>query len=111
MDMVTNNQLEKITNTQFEELQTQITQVILENKIQEILQEEELNEIEHLIEDSLPGGIPAIKLRKKLMKLRFWKAMDKTITIKSLFIIQKTQPNPLDTKPSDTKPSDHRQRE
>ncbi|KAG9295578.1 hypothetical protein G9A89_003881 [Geosiphon pyriformis] len=44
MDMVTSNQLEKITNDQFEELQTQITQVILKNKIQEILQEEELRD-------------------------------------------------------------------
>ncbi|KAG9288286.1 hypothetical protein G9A89_021317 [Geosiphon pyriformis] len=46
MDIVTNNQLGKITNAQFEELQTQITQVILENKIQEILQEGELNELD-----------------------------------------------------------------
>ncbi|KAG9299563.1 hypothetical protein G9A89_020734 [Geosiphon pyriformis] len=45
-DMVTSNQLEKITNTQFEKLQTQITQVILENEIQEILQEEELAELD-----------------------------------------------------------------
>ncbi|KAG9291146.1 hypothetical protein G9A89_013018 [Geosiphon pyriformis] len=37
IDMVTSNQLEKITNAQFEELQTQITQVILENEIQKIL--------------------------------------------------------------------------
>ncbi|KAG9301047.1 hypothetical protein G9A89_015783 [Geosiphon pyriformis] len=37
IDMVTSNQLGKITNAQFEELQTQITQVILENEIQEIL--------------------------------------------------------------------------
>ncbi|KAG9295742.1 hypothetical protein G9A89_008970 [Geosiphon pyriformis] len=37
IDMVTSNQLGKITNAQFKELQTQITQVILENKIQEIL--------------------------------------------------------------------------
>ncbi|KAG9286398.1 hypothetical protein G9A89_014564 [Geosiphon pyriformis] len=44
MDMVTSNQLGKITNAQFEELQTQITQVILENKIQEILQEGELHD-------------------------------------------------------------------
>ncbi|KAG9289676.1 hypothetical protein G9A89_014411 [Geosiphon pyriformis] len=36
----------KITNTQFEELQTQITQVILENEIQEILQKEELTELD-----------------------------------------------------------------
>ncbi|KAG9291206.1 hypothetical protein G9A89_004609 [Geosiphon pyriformis] len=43
---VTNNQLEKITNAQFEELQTQITQVILENKIQEILQKRELKELD-----------------------------------------------------------------
>ncbi|KAG9303539.1 hypothetical protein G9A89_018435 [Geosiphon pyriformis] len=46
MDMVTSNQLEKITNAQFEELQTQITQVIIENKIQEILQEGELKELD-----------------------------------------------------------------
>ncbi|KAG9286280.1 hypothetical protein G9A89_014266 [Geosiphon pyriformis] len=44
MDMVTSNQLGKITNAQFEELQTQITQVILENEIQEILQERELHD-------------------------------------------------------------------
>ncbi|KAG9288711.1 hypothetical protein G9A89_004330 [Geosiphon pyriformis] len=46
MDMVTSNQLEKITNAQFEELQTQITQIILENKIQKILQERELHELD-----------------------------------------------------------------
>ncbi|KAG9303264.1 hypothetical protein G9A89_013590 [Geosiphon pyriformis] len=46
MDMVTSNQLGKITNAQFEELQTQITQVILENKIQEILQEGELHKLD-----------------------------------------------------------------
>ncbi|KAG9291985.1 hypothetical protein G9A89_017884 [Geosiphon pyriformis] len=46
MDMVTSNQLGKITNAQFEELQTQITQVILENEIQEILQEGELQELD-----------------------------------------------------------------
>ncbi|KAG9288574.1 hypothetical protein G9A89_008446 [Geosiphon pyriformis] len=46
MNMVTSNQLRKITNAQFEELQTQITQVILENKIQKILQEGELNELD-----------------------------------------------------------------
>ncbi|KAG9285148.1 hypothetical protein G9A89_004363 [Geosiphon pyriformis] len=46
MDMVTSNQLGKITNAQFEELQAQITQVILENEIQEILQERELNELD-----------------------------------------------------------------
>ncbi|KAG9301478.1 hypothetical protein G9A89_006575 [Geosiphon pyriformis] len=33
IDMVTSNQLGKITNAQFEKLQTQITQVILKNKI------------------------------------------------------------------------------
>ncbi|KAG9295852.1 hypothetical protein G9A89_006591 [Geosiphon pyriformis] len=46
MDIVISNQLGKITNAQFEELQTQITQVILENKIQKILQEEELNKLD-----------------------------------------------------------------
>ncbi|KAG9291008.1 hypothetical protein G9A89_012880 [Geosiphon pyriformis] len=98
IDLVTSNQLGKITNAQFEELQTQITQ-------------EELNELdfdrEYSIEDSLPGEIPAIKLRKKLTKLWFRKATNKTITIESLSIIQRTQPNPLDTKPSDTKLSDY----
>ncbi|KAG9287915.1 hypothetical protein G9A89_017510 [Geosiphon pyriformis] len=44
MDTVTSNQLGKITNAQFEKLQTQIMQVILENEIQEILQEGELTE-------------------------------------------------------------------
>ncbi|KAG9292009.1 hypothetical protein G9A89_017908 [Geosiphon pyriformis] len=37
IDMITSNQLGKITNAQFEKLQTQITQVILENEIQKIL--------------------------------------------------------------------------
>ncbi|KAG9287271.1 hypothetical protein G9A89_008901 [Geosiphon pyriformis] len=46
MDMVISNQLGKITNAQFKELQTQIIQIILENKVQEILQEEELNELD-----------------------------------------------------------------
>ncbi|KAG9299347.1 hypothetical protein G9A89_013995 [Geosiphon pyriformis] len=46
MDMVTSNLLGKITNAQFEELQTQITQVILEDEIQEILQEGELNKLD-----------------------------------------------------------------
>ncbi|KAG9296897.1 hypothetical protein G9A89_006852 [Geosiphon pyriformis] len=53
--------------------------------------------VKHSIEDSLPGGILAIKLKKKLTKLQFWEATDKTITIESLFIIQRTQPNPLNT--------------
>ncbi|KAG9284795.1 hypothetical protein G9A89_003718 [Geosiphon pyriformis] len=102
MDIVTSNQLEKIINTQFEELQTQITQVILKNEIQEILQEGELTKVEHSIKDSLPGGILAIKLRKKLTKLWFQEATDKTIIIESLFIIQKTQPNSSDTNPLNT---------
>ncbi|KAG9289967.1 hypothetical protein G9A89_010273 [Geosiphon pyriformis] len=46
MDTVTSNQLEKITNAQFEELQTQITQVILENEIQKILQKRELTKLD-----------------------------------------------------------------
>ncbi|KAG9283953.1 hypothetical protein G9A89_005460 [Geosiphon pyriformis] len=46
IDMVTSNQLGKIINAQFKELQTQITQIILENKIQEILQEGELNKLD-----------------------------------------------------------------
>ncbi|KAG9292798.1 hypothetical protein G9A89_006359 [Geosiphon pyriformis] len=46
IDMITSNQLEKITNAQFEKLQTQITQVILKNKIQEIFQEGELHKLD-----------------------------------------------------------------
>ncbi|KAG9284725.1 hypothetical protein G9A89_003028 [Geosiphon pyriformis] len=46
MDMVTSNQLGKITNAQFEKLQTQITQIIFENEIQEILQERELHKLD-----------------------------------------------------------------
>ncbi|KAG9289968.1 hypothetical protein G9A89_010274 [Geosiphon pyriformis] len=43
-----------------------------------------INMTEHSIEDSLPRGILATKLRKKLTKLQFWEAMDKTIIIESL---------------------------
>ncbi|KAG9297714.1 hypothetical protein G9A89_011229 [Geosiphon pyriformis] len=45
MDTVTINQWGKITNAQFEKLQTQIIQIILEKKIQEIVQEEELEKL------------------------------------------------------------------
>ncbi|KAG9290266.1 hypothetical protein G9A89_022242 [Geosiphon pyriformis] len=92
IDTVTSNQLGKITNAQFEELQTQITQVILENKIQKILQEEELNKRYGL----LIRGLPATKLKKKLTDLQVWEAMDNT-TIESLSIIQKTPSKPSDT--------------
>ncbi|KAG9288379.1 hypothetical protein G9A89_021410 [Geosiphon pyriformis] len=46
--------------------------------------------VEYLIEDSLPGGILAIKLRKKLTKLRFREATEETITIESLFVFNST---------------------
>ncbi|KAG9294676.1 hypothetical protein G9A89_008155 [Geosiphon pyriformis] len=46
--------------------------------------------VEHSIEISLLEETPAITLRKKLMKLQFWKAMDKTITTEFLSIIQRT---------------------
>ncbi|KAG9290274.1 hypothetical protein G9A89_022250 [Geosiphon pyriformis] len=72
--MVTSNQLGKITNAQFEELQTQITQVILKNKIQEILQKGELHENWE----------------------NFWKDTSTIDTIESLSIIQRTQPKPSD---------------
>ncbi|KAG9304607.1 hypothetical protein G9A89_020171 [Geosiphon pyriformis] len=49
--------------------------------------------IEHLIEDSLPGGIPAIKLRKKLTKLQFQEPMNKTITIESLYKLFRHKPS------------------
>ncbi|KAG9295432.1 hypothetical protein G9A89_013461 [Geosiphon pyriformis] len=45
IDTVTVNQLGKITNVQFEELQTQITQIILEKEIQEIIQTEEFEKL------------------------------------------------------------------
>ncbi|KAG9288341.1 hypothetical protein G9A89_021372 [Geosiphon pyriformis] len=45
MDTVTSNQLRKMTNAQFEELQTKITQVILEKEVQEIIQEGELKKL------------------------------------------------------------------
>ncbi|KAG9302370.1 hypothetical protein G9A89_011420 [Geosiphon pyriformis] len=37
MDTITSNQLGKMTNAQFEELQTKITQIILEKEVQEII--------------------------------------------------------------------------
>ncbi|KAG9302590.1 hypothetical protein G9A89_007294 [Geosiphon pyriformis] len=46
--------------------------------------------VEHLIEVSLPGETPAIMLKKKLTKLPFWEATNKTITTESLSIIQRT---------------------
>ncbi|KAG9294292.1 hypothetical protein G9A89_021651 [Geosiphon pyriformis] len=46
INTVISNQLGKITNTQFEELQTQITQVILEKEVQKIIQEGELKELD-----------------------------------------------------------------
>ncbi|KAG9290578.1 hypothetical protein G9A89_020948 [Geosiphon pyriformis] len=46
IDTVMNNQLGKMTNAQFEELQTKITQVILEKEVQEIIQEGELKELD-----------------------------------------------------------------
>ncbi|KAG9285640.1 hypothetical protein G9A89_009280 [Geosiphon pyriformis] len=69
MDMVISNQLGKITNAQFEELQTQITQIILENEIQEILQEGELTDIA-VIKKTTKGsgsndGFRPVLLRKK----------------------------------------------
>ncbi|KAG9298656.1 hypothetical protein G9A89_012724 [Geosiphon pyriformis] len=42
LDFITINQIEKMTNTQFEELQNQITQIILEREVQEILNDKEL---------------------------------------------------------------------
>ncbi|KAG9302981.1 hypothetical protein G9A89_022641 [Geosiphon pyriformis] len=101
MDRVTSNQLGKITNAQFEELQTQITQVILENKIQKILQEGELH-------DTTARLNPATMLRKKLGKLL--ENISTIDIIESLSIIQRTQPKPLDpSKPSDTAPAEQSQ--
>ncbi|KAG9297198.1 hypothetical protein G9A89_019479 [Geosiphon pyriformis] len=47
--------------------------------------------VEYLIENSLSEGIPAIKLRKKLTKLWFRKATNKTITIESLSLLIATR--------------------
>ncbi|KAG9284997.1 hypothetical protein G9A89_009807 [Geosiphon pyriformis] len=42
IDSITVNQMEKMTNTQFKELQNKITQVILEKKVQKILKNSKL---------------------------------------------------------------------
>ncbi|KAG9298269.1 hypothetical protein G9A89_002757 [Geosiphon pyriformis] len=42
MDSIIVNQMRKITNAQFEELQNRITQVILKKEVQEILKDKEL---------------------------------------------------------------------
>ncbi|KAG9288563.1 hypothetical protein G9A89_003438 [Geosiphon pyriformis] len=86
MDLVTSNQLEKITNSQFEELQTQIIQKGMTARLNS-----------------------ATTLRKKLGKLL--ENISTIDTIESLSIIQNTQPKPLDpSKPSDTAPLEQPQR-
>ncbi|KAG9298152.1 hypothetical protein G9A89_000029 [Geosiphon pyriformis] len=42
MDTVTVNQMGKITNAQFEELQNKITQIILGKEVQEILKDRKI---------------------------------------------------------------------
>ncbi|KAG9286003.1 hypothetical protein G9A89_022679 [Geosiphon pyriformis] len=42
LDFITINQMGKMTNTQFEELQNQITQIILKREVQKILNDKEL---------------------------------------------------------------------
>ncbi|KAG9294415.1 hypothetical protein G9A89_001920 [Geosiphon pyriformis] len=82
MNLVISNQLEKITNAQFEELQTQITQKGTTARLN-----------------------LATMLRKKLRKLL--ENISTINTIESLFIIQRTQPKPSDpSKPSDTAPAE-----
>ncbi|KAG9302336.1 hypothetical protein G9A89_008828 [Geosiphon pyriformis] len=76
MDLVTNNQLGKITNAQFEELQTQITQKGTTVRLN-----------------------PATTLRKKLGKLL--ENISTINTIESLSIIQRTQPKLSDTASSE----------
>ncbi|KAG9298931.1 hypothetical protein G9A89_015953 [Geosiphon pyriformis] len=97
MDMVTSNQLGKITNAQFEELQTQITQVILENEIQEILQERELQD--------LPEGHDCQNKSGRQAEKKIGHNCDSrkttTITTEFLSIIQRTQPKPSDTASSE----------
>ncbi|KAG9287859.1 hypothetical protein G9A89_017454 [Geosiphon pyriformis] len=82
------NQLGKMTNTQFEELQTQITQVILEKKIQEIIQEEKLKKTDvrkqywyTLTEDIIPEESSTIKLSKQSTKLWFQETTDKLLPL------------------------------
>ncbi|KAG9295822.1 hypothetical protein G9A89_009051 [Geosiphon pyriformis] len=60
-------------------------------KTQHIAQEIIAHHLEILSEETL-----AIMLRKKLTKLQFRKATDKTITTESLSIIQRIQPKPSD---------------
>ncbi|KAG9301107.1 hypothetical protein G9A89_012490 [Geosiphon pyriformis] len=81
-----------MTNAQFEELQTQITQVILEKKVQEIIQEEELKETyggtdirkQHwhtLTEDIVLRESSTIKLSKQSTKLWFQETTDKLLPL------------------------------
>ncbi|KAG9293757.1 hypothetical protein G9A89_019094 [Geosiphon pyriformis] len=85
MDKITSNQLRKITNPQFEELQTQITQ-----------------------KDTTARLNLATTLKKKLGKLL--ENISTIDTIESLSIIQRIQPKPSDpSKPSDTAPAEQPQ--
>ncbi|KAG9301846.1 hypothetical protein G9A89_004525 [Geosiphon pyriformis] len=79
-------------------MKNRVEQTILEKEVLEdiaLVKDPEIR-VGHLIEVSLPEETPVIMLRKKLMKLWFQEATDKTITTESLSIIQRTQPKPLD---------------
>ncbi|KAG9286041.1 hypothetical protein G9A89_022718 [Geosiphon pyriformis] len=96
----------KLTELKFQQFSDQITSIILDHYLNITDNAWTLTELslkeEIMLPDSLLEGIPAIKLRKKLTKLQFQEAMDKTITIESLSIIQRTQPNSSDTNLSNT---------
>ncbi|KAG9302461.1 hypothetical protein G9A89_006425 [Geosiphon pyriformis] len=95
METITINQWERINNTQVENIKNRVEQTILEKENIALVKDPEIR-VGHLIKISLPRETPAIMLRKKLTKLRFQEAIDKTITTESLSIIQRTQPKPSD---------------
>ncbi|KAG9289795.1 hypothetical protein G9A89_015375 [Geosiphon pyriformis] len=91
METITINQWGKINNTQIENVKNRVEQTILEKEDIALVKDPEIR-VGHSIKISLPGETPAIMLRKKLTKLWFQKATDKTITTEFLSIIQRTQP-------------------
>ncbi|KAG9294226.1 hypothetical protein G9A89_021585 [Geosiphon pyriformis] len=101
METITINQWGRMNNTQVEDMKNRVKQTILEKEQYEAMSKimahclamwnNDITLVKDLeirvgysIKDSLPERILAIKLRKKLTKLWFQKAIDKTITTESL---------------------------
>ncbi|KAG9285837.1 hypothetical protein G9A89_013262 [Geosiphon pyriformis] len=81
IDTVMSNQLGKMTNTQFEELQTQITQVILEKEKTYGGTDVRKQHWYTLTEDIISGESSTIKLSKQSMKLQFQETIDKLLPL------------------------------